>query len=215
MIRVVIADDHLLVRQGIRVLLEKSNEIEVIGEAATGEEAVAVCAELNPDVVLMDVSMPRMDGIQATRRLMNENHGVAVLALSMHSDAILVKQMLYEGAKGYVLKNAAVEELRLAIQAASHGHMYLSPNIASPIFESLRSTMLETTERPGGELTPREREVLQLIVEGHTNLMISDFLSISPKTVEKHRASIMQKLDVRDVASLVRTALKHKLVVID
>lgn len=212
MICVVIADDHLLVRQGICSLLEKSTDIKVVGEAATGFEAIDVCLALKPDVVLMDIAMPRMDGIQATRRVLAEKSAKSVLGLSMHADSILVKQMLCEGAKGYVVKNAAVEELRMAIHAANNGHMYLSPIVASPVFDALRPTLADTIDSTIRELTAREREVLQLIVEGHTNGSIADLLTISSKTVEKHRSSIMTKLDVNDLASLVRTAIKHNLV---
>lgn len=212
MIRVVIVDDHLLVRQGIRALLTKNRDIDIIGEASTGDEAVNICLELTPDVVLMDIAMPRMDGIQATRRLLAEKATKAVLALSMHSDTVLVQQMLHEGARGYVLKTAAVEELCLAIHAAYNGHMYLSPAVANPIFDALRSNLAAQNDVAVRELTMREREVLQLIVEGNTTNAIADTLSISPKTVEKHRSGVMQKLGVRDLASLVRIAIKHKLV---
>jgi DNA-binding NarL/FixJ family response regulator len=213
MIRVVVADDHHLVRQGICALLEKANGIEVIGEASNGLEAVELVEKLIPDVVVMDVSMPRLDGRQATERIKELKTAVAVIILSMHADPILVQQFIQRGVKGYLLKRSIADELPLAIRAASQGEIFLSPAISD-------SVMTLLTAPPAGSepentldlLTAREREVLQLIAEGHTNNSIAESLFISVKTVEKHRANVMAKLAVSDLPSLIRTAMKHGLI---
>ena len=216
MIRVIIADDHHLVRQGIRALLDDCDDIQVIGEAATGYEAVEMAAELEPNVVIMDISMPRMDGSQASERILALDKPIEVVVLSMHSDSILAQQLLREGVKGYLLKSSIAEELPMAIRAASHGQVYLSPAISDSVLTTLMSPQPgEIPESPSELLTPREREVLQLIAEGHTNNAIAEILTISVKTVEKHRASLMSKLNVHDLPSLMRTSIKHGLVFLD
>lgn len=213
MIRVVVADDHHLVRQGICALLEQAGDIQVVGEAATGLEAVAQVEALAPDVVVMDVSMPRLDGRQATERIRELNTAVAVVILSMHADAVLVQQFIQRGAKGYLLKRSISDELLLAVRAASRGEMFLSPTISDSVMTLLASPPADDeAESTADLLTPREREVLQLIAEGQTNNAIADTLTISVKTVEKHRANLMSKLDVRDLPSLIRTAIKHGLI---
>lgn len=216
MIRVVIADDHNLVRQGIRALLEKEDYIQVIGEAATGHEAISLVEFLKPDVVVMDIVMPRMDGAQATERILALDTPTAVIILSMHSDTILAQQLLRQGIKGYLLKDSIAEELPLAIRFASQGRVYLSPAISDSVLTNLMMPQPEEIpESLGDLLTPREREVLQLIAEGYTNSAIAEALTISVKTVEKHRANLMAKLDVHDLPTLIRVAIKQGLIFTD
>jgi len=214
MIRVIIADDHHLVRQGIKALLESCDDIEVIGEAATGHEAVELARKLDPHVVVMDIAMPRMDGSQASEQILDLGKPIEVVILSMHSDAILAQQLLRQGVKGYLLKNSIGEELPMAVRSASRGQLYLSPAISDSVVNKLMSPG-EIAESPSELLTPREREVLQLIAEGHTNSAIAELLTISVKTVEKHRASLMSKLDVHDLPSLMRVSIKHGLVFLE
>jgi DNA-binding NarL/FixJ family response regulator len=211
MIRVIIADDHHLVRQGIRALLEKANDIQVIAEAADGREAIELVERLAPDVLVMDIAMPRLDGIQATKQIQDLGLATQVVILSMYSDEALVRRVLRNGARGYLLKRSVSEELWLAIRAASRGEIYLSPPISKSVVDGLfRAEVKENSMFD--RLTPREREVLQLIAEGHTNKAIAQILKISVKTVEKHRANLMGALNVHDVAGLVRIAIDHGLV---
>ncbi len=216
MIRVVIADDHNLVRQGIRALLEKENYIQVIGEAGTGSEAIELAESLKPDVIVMDISMPRMDGAQATERILGLDTPTEVIILSMHSDTILAQQMLRQGVKGYLLKESIAEELPLAIRSASQGRVYLSPAISDSVLTTLLMPQPdEIPESVNDLLTSREREVLQLIAEGYTNSAIAETLTISVKTVEKHRANLMTKLDVHDLPTLIRVSIKHGLIFVE
>lgn len=213
MIRIVVADDHHLVRQGICALLEKADDIQVVGQAATGLEAVELVQTLSPDVVVMDVSMPRLDGRQATEQIRELNTAVAVIILSIHADPILVQQFIQRGVKGYLLKRSIADELLMAIRAACRGEIFLSPAISDAVKILLLSpTAREEPQSVVDLLTSREREVLQLIAEGHTNNGIAEVLTISVKTVEKHRANLMAKLDVSDLPSLIRTAMQHGLV---
>ena len=211
--RVIVADDHHLVRQGIRMLLERADDIEVVGEAEDGLEAVELAERLTPDVLVMDVSMPRMNGTQATERIRALHLATQVVILSMHADETIVRQALRRGAKGYVLKRAVGEELLLAVRAASQGDTYLSPPIAHSILGEFLTLSGESEESSAFErLTPRERQVLQLLAEGNTNRGIAQELVVSVKTVEKHRASLMSKLDIHDLAGLVRFAMNQGLV---
>jgi len=216
LIRVIIADDHHLVRQGIRALLEKSDGIQVIGEASDGQEAVDLVRKLTPDIVVMDISMPRLDGIQATEQIRALDEPTEVVILSMHSKANIVQQVLRNGAKGYLLKSSISEELLLAIQAASRGQVYLSPGISQTLLNNLWALEEEAGAGDMAKLlTPREHEVLQLISEGHTNNDIAELLTISVKTVEKHRANLMAKLEVNDLPGLMRAAIRHGLIFVD
>jgi DNA-binding NarL/FixJ family response regulator len=215
-IRVIVADDHHLVRQGIRALLEKEDGIEVVGEAADGQEAVELVERLAPDVLVMDVAMPRMSGNQAVGRVRALGAATQVVILSMYSDETLVRQALRNGARGYLLKRSVREELLLAIRAASRGEIYLSPAISRSIVADLLTLQTDADAlSPFERLTPREREVLQLIAEGHTNNAIAQVLQVSVKTVEKHRANLMSKLDVHDLAGLIRVAIKGGLIFLD
>lgn len=214
MIRVIVADDHHLVRQGIRALLEKAGDIQVIGEAGDGQEAVELVEQLSPDVLVLDVAMPRMDGIQATERIQALDTFTRVVILSMYSDKALVRRALQSGARGYLLKHSVTEELLLAIRAATRGEIYLSPEIS----KSMVADFLQTETEPPQQdlqLTTRELEVLQLVSEGHTNRSIGETLHVSVKTVEKHRANLMAKLEVNDLAGLIRVAIKRGLVILD
>ncbi|MCI0396324.1 MAG: response regulator transcription factor [Chloroflexi bacterium] len=215
-IRVVIADDHHLVRQGIRALLTSASNIEVIGEAANGQEVVELVEKVKPDVVVMDIAMPRMDGTQAAERILSQGTPTQIVILSMHSDSILAQQLLRQGVKGYLLKASIADELPLAIRAASQGQVYLSPAISDSVLTTLMMPQTgEIPESPADLLSPREREVLQLVAEGYTNNAIAEALTISVKTVEKHRANLMAKLDVHDLPSLIRQAIKHNLIFLD
>ncbi len=209
MIRVVVADDHELVRKGICALLNAAPDILVIGEASDGQEAVVLIEEAKPDVVIMDISMPRLDGIQATEKVSGKT---AVVMLSMHEDDMIVRRVLQIGARGFVLKRAVTEELLLAVRSAARGETFLSPGISQILINSYGRPQADSIF---DVLTRREREVLQLITEGHTNSEIAQILSISPKTVEKHRGSCMSKLKVNDLASLIRIAIKHRLIIIE
>lgn len=215
MIRVVIAEDHNLVRQGIRALLEQSGEVQVLGEAATGQEAINLTAEHAPDLVVMDLSMPRLDGAQAAERILDMNLPTQIIILSIHADTTMVQQLLRRGVKGYLLKDVVAEELLLAVRAVSQGKMFLSPTISETVMTMLLSPPDATAESASDLLTPREREVLQLVAEGHTNNGIAEMLSISAKTVEKHRANVMTKMEVNDLASLIREGIKQGLILLD
>jgi DNA-binding NarL/FixJ family response regulator len=215
-IRVIIADDHHLVRQGIRALLEKANDIQVVGEAADGREAVELVERLVPDVLVMDIAMPRLDGSQAIRQVRALGVATQVVMLSMYSDETLVRQALRNGARGYLLKRSVTEELLLAIRAAAQGEIYLSPAISGSVVAGYLELGTNADEsNPFKQLTPREREVLQLISEGHTNKAIAQILNVSAKTVEKHRANLMSKLKVNDLAALMRAAIRHGLIILN
>jgi DNA-binding NarL/FixJ family response regulator len=212
MIRVIIAEDHNLVRQGIRALLEQSGDVQVVAEAATGEEAIQLVEIHKPEVVVMDLSMPRLDGAQAAERILDMNLPTRIIILSMHADTTMVQQLLRRGVKGYLLKDAVTEELLLAVRSVSQGKMFLSPTISDTVMTMLLSPADASAERAADLLTPREREVLQLIAEGRTNNDMAAIMSISVKTVEKHRANVMSKLQVNDLASLIREAIKQGLI---
>ena len=211
-IRVLLVDDHTLVRSGIATLLMSSKDIQVVGEAEDGDEAIRKAGELMPDVVVIDLSMPKLSGIEATRILKRKHPGMQVLVLTMHENEEYVFQILKSGASGYVLKSAGKEELSAAIRAASKGEKFFSPRISQLMAEGY---MRRVGQESGGEhrpevpLTRRELEILSLVVRGLTNQQIADQLYISPRTVDTHRTNIMQKLDIHDVANLVRYAMDH------
>lgn len=212
-IRVLLADDHTLIRQGLRALLEREADIKVIGEARNGREAVHQVVALKPDVVVMDISMPRLNGFEATQRIAAESPGTRVVALSMHKEAHHVHALLRAGAKGYVPKDAPVSELLAAVRAVHAGGCYLHPRISGPVVNGY----LDGNKPPAGKagddtLTPREREVLQLVAEGHTNKIIATELRLSIKTVEAHRARIMTKLKIHNAAGLTRYAISRGII---
>src|ERR671923_1368757 len=213
MIRVLIAEDHLMVRAGIRALLEKSGDIHVMGEASNGQEAIEMTEQLKPDVLIMDIMMPRMNGIQAAANIREMKLPTHILLLSMYSDEGFVHQALQYGVKGYVLKSSVGDELLWAVRAVASGKTYLSSPISEIVVESAihPHSALQDGD-PLSNLSPREKEILQLIAEEHTSAEIGKILVISEKTVEKHRAKLMEKLNVRNLAGLVRLAVKYHLV---
>lgn len=214
MISVVIADDHHLVREGIRALLEKAGDMQVVAEAADGQQAVELAAALKPDVLVLDIGMPRLSGTQAAEKLRSLNLSTKTIFLSMYSDATIVRQALCCGAHGYLLKQSVTEELHLAVRAAVRGETYLSPVISQTVLEGYLKDPAQGPD-PLNSVTSREREVWQLIAEGNTNSEMAMKMNISEKTVEKHRASLMDKLDAHDVTALVRLAIKHDVVFLD
>jgi len=212
-IRVLIADDHTIVREGIRMILTAQPDIEVVGEAANGQEAIDLTRKLRPDVVVMDISMPGVSGINATKAIKAEMPEVNVLALTMHEDETSVFQLLKAGASGYVLKRGAASDLVNAVRAASKGEAVLYPSVAKAVVQDYlrRVEAGEERERWDG-LTQREREILKLIAEGYTNQEIAQKLYISVKTVQTHRAHILEKLGLHDRTELVRYAIRKGLI---
>jgi len=215
MIRVLLVEDHTMVRAGLRALLERAKDINVLGEASNGQEAIDMTVELKPDVLVMDIMMPRLNGIQAAEQIRGMKLPVNILLLSMYSDEGLVHQALQSGVKGYVLKTSVSEELLWAIRCVARGETYLSAMISSIVVESALHPRTLKNNDPLDDLSPREKEILQLIAEEHTSGDIGKILFISEKTVEKHRASLMEKLHVHNLAGLVRLAIKYGLVDMD
>ncbi|HMQ51890.1 MAG TPA: response regulator transcription factor [Anaerolineae bacterium] len=216
MIRVILADDHHLVRQGIRSLLEKVSDVEIIAEAENGQEALNLTRNLTPDVLVIDINMPRLNGIQAAEQIRSLGLASQIVILSMYSDETLVRQALQSGVRGYILKRSVMEELLLAVRAAYRGELFLSPSVSEFVLNDFvanraRSSGLSAFE----QLSSREREILKLIAEGHTNKSIAETMHLSAKTVEKHRASLMTKLEVDNLANLIRVAIKHGLIFLD
>ncbi len=215
MIRVVLADDHNLVRAGIRALLERLPGVEVVGEASDGREALALVTREKPDLALLDIGMPTLNGLEAAPRIARESPATRLVILSMHSDEKHVAQALRLGVAGYVLKDSCVDELPVLMRAVMRGETYLSPGISKQVVEALKGRMTEAeTETPAAAdlLTPRQREILQLIAEGKNTKEIAAALGLSTKTVETHRTQIGQRLHIRDVAGLVRYAIRTGLV---
>jgi DNA-binding NarL/FixJ family response regulator len=208
-VKVLLADDHAMMRDGLRAILEKAG-VDVVGEAANGREAVAEAKRLHPDVVVIDIAMPKLNGIDATRRLTAELPGIRVLALSMNADRRYVMAMLEAGAAGYLLKNAASNELLTALEAVTRGQTYLSPAIAEYVVD--RALRGESPSHPAARpLTTREREVLQLVAEGKSSKEIASLLQIAVATVETHRRQLMEKLELRSIADLTRYAIREGL----
>lgn len=213
-VRVLLADDHGLVRAGIRALLQELGEVEVIGEAADGRSAIEMVGQLHPDVVLMDISMKGLNGIEATSQMQKHHSDVRVVILSMHTTEEHVAQALRAGAAGYIVKDGATEELGTAIDTVMRGERYVSPGVSRNVVERLlRDASAEPN--PLSLLTPRQKEILQLIAEGRSTKEIAHVLNLSIKTVETHRAQLMQRLSIRDVPGLVRYALRAGLITND
>jgi DNA-binding NarL/FixJ family response regulator len=210
-VRIVVADDHALVREGIRRVLEEDPGFEVVAEAADGEETLALVAATAPDVVVLDISMPRLSGLDVTRRLRDEHPKVRTLILSMHDDTEYVLRAVRAGAAGYLLKDdAGPQLLRQAVRAVHAGDSFFSPAVASRLTDALRSDP-SASDDPFGSLTGRELEVLRLVAAGRSNKQIASELGISRRTVESHRESLMRKLGIRTVAGLTRFALEQGL----
>jgi len=209
-IRVLIVDDHAIVREGVRMILSAHPDIQVVGEAGSGEQAVAMAQTLHPNVVVMDISMPGMNGIEATQQIRQRTSDVNVLALTMHEDDHYVFQLLKAGAAGYVLKRAAATDLVDAVRASHRGEAFLYPSVVTDYLRRVEQG--EASRKPYDGLTGREREVLALIAEGHTNQEIAGRLFISIKTVQTHRAHIFEKLGLHDRTELVRYAIRVGLI---
>lgn len=209
--RTLLADDHTLVRAGLRKLLELIPEVEVVGEAADGLALLTLAAQLRPKLVLMDISMPGLNGLEATGRLVRADAEVRVIVLSMHQSEEYVRLALRHGAAGYLLKDAAPLELDLAVRAVLRGETYLSPSVSRGVVTDYVQR-LRAEERPGDVLTPRQREVLQLVAEGHSTKEIARRLELSIKTVDTHRTQLMKQLDIHEIAGLVRYAMRNGLI---
>jgi DNA-binding NarL/FixJ family response regulator len=209
-IRVILADDHTLLRAGIRALLEDLPDVEIVAEASDGLEAVAQAGAHRPDVLLMDIGMPLMNGLDAAGRVAQEWPEVKVLILSMHKDEAYVRRAFLAGAAGYLLKDSDTQELCLALRAVARGQTYLSPAASTHLVAGFRRLAGEAAG-PADGLTRRQREVLRLIAEGETTKAIARVLGISAKTVESHRAHLMERLGIHDVAGLVRFAIRNGL----
>ncbi len=210
-IRILIADDHQMLREGLRAILEKDENLEIVGEASDGRTAVEMARRLLPDVVAMDISMPDLNGVEATRQIKAEDPAVKVIALSRHSDKRYVHRMLAAGASGYVLKSGAYDELRRAVEAVSKGDNYLSARITGLVIDAHVRAVAEPHSSGWATLGPREREIVQLLAEGKTSPQIARGLHISTRTVESHRRNIMKKLDVHSIAELTKYAIREGL----
>lgn len=208
-IKVLLVEDHTIVREGLRTVLSKEEDMIVVGEAADGLEGIELARKLVPHIILMDVSLPNLNGVEATRRICKENPAVKVIALSMHSDERFIVEMLRSGASGYLLKDCASVELARAIRIVAEGRVYISPAVAGTIVEGL--TRQEPTSSAFGKLSSREREVVQLIAEGKSTKEMARHLGLSVKTIEAHRRNICQKLQIDSIAELTKYALRQGL----
>jgi two-component system response regulator NreC len=208
MIRVLLADDHAMVRKGFRLILEAQPDMEIAGEAGNGREAVELAEKLHPDIVVMDVAMPELNGIEATRRLASSSPHTRVLALSMHKDSVYVREILRAGARGYLLKDSIDTDLISAVRAVARGDGYISPGVSDAVLSDYRRHVTD----PLDLLTSREREVLQMIAESKTNKEIAVALNLSVYTIDAHRGKIMEKLNLHSTGELVRFAVRHGLI---
>ena len=216
MITVVIADDHHLVREGLRALLEKGDDIKVIGEAADGLQALELVQTLEPNVLVMDIAMPRMNGVQAVEQIHKLGKKTNIIILSMHSNETIVRRALQKGAKGYLLKDSFKEELLLAVQATNRGATYLSSAISEALLADVYNPEDSNEEiEPLIPLTNRESQLLQLISNGYTNAEMAELMHVSIKTIERHRQNLMTKLNAHNLVDLIRIAIKHGLILID
>ncbi|MFA6032741.1 MAG: response regulator transcription factor [Myxococcota bacterium] len=213
-IRILIADDHTMVRQGIRMMLLTQQDMEVIGEAANGREAVQKAEELDPDVVILDLSMPIMNGLEAARIIAKQNPRIGVLVLTMHLNEEYAFQVLSCGAKGYMIKESSAEEMIKAVRNVYRHETYIDSRISKEVIDAYikRANTSDSRGVPKDILTPREREVLKLIAEGRSNKEIAQLLDLSVKTVDVHRTNLMKKLNIHDVATLVKFAIKKGLI---
>lgn len=210
-VRILLADDHVIVRDGLRSLLEQQSDMHIVAEAADGLEAVRLTREHSPDVIIMDASMRTLNGIESTRRILAHLPGARVVCLSMHGESQFVSAMLEAGARGYLLKDCAADELVHAIRIVLDGQVYLSPGITQVVVDQLKVGRTGAAGSVFSVLTDREREVLQLIAEGHSTKEIGECLALSPKTVATHREHIIAKLGISSVAGLTRYAIQQGL----
>ncbi len=207
-IRILLADDHAVVRQGFKMILGAQSDMEIIGEAGNGRDAVELAENLRPDVIVMDVAMPELNGIEATRRLATSLPHTRVVALSMHKDSVYVREILRAGARGYLLKDSGAADLVSAVRAVASGEGYISPAVSSSVLDDYRRHVTN----PVDLLTSREREVLQMLAEGKTNKEIAGILNLSVYTVDAHRGRIMEKLNLHSINELVRFAVRNGLI---
>jgi DNA-binding NarL/FixJ family response regulator len=207
-IRILLADDHAVVRQGFKMILGAQSDMEIVGEAGNGREAVDLAEQLRPDVVVMDVAMPELNGIEATRRLFSSTPHARVIALSMHKDSVYVREILRAGARGYLLKDSGANDLVSAVRAVASGESYLSPAVSNAVLDDYRKHVTN----PIDLLSSREREVLQMLAEGKTNKEIATVLNLSVYTVDAHRGRIMEKLNLHSINELVRFAMRNGLI---
>lgn len=206
-IRILLADDHAILRKGVRMMIDSEPDLEVVGEAKTGREAIEEARNLKPDIVLMDVSMPELNGIEGTRRICEELSQTKVIGLSMHRDSVYVREILRAGARGYLLKDSEDDDLIRAIRAVARGEAFLSPAVSDAVLSDYRKHV----SNPVDLLTSREREVLTMIAEGKTNKEIANALNLSVYTIESHRGSVMEKLNLHNTGDIVRFALRNGL----
>jgi DNA-binding NarL/FixJ family response regulator len=222
-VRVVLADDHDILRQGLKMLLGLQTEVEVVGEARTGREAIELARELNPQVVVLDISMPDIDGLEACARIHEQTPATNILILTMHESEEYFLRALRAGAAGYLVKKAAPSDLHMAIVAVAQGGAFLYPGLAKTLIRAYTSTPLNPSSTGQGAqlaeelrvLSPRELEILKLVAEGYTNQEIADQLVLSIKTVQAHRANVMEKLGLANIAQLVRFAIRYGLLPLD
>jgi DNA-binding NarL/FixJ family response regulator len=209
MVRILLADDHAVVRRGLRALLEARQDFEVCAEASNGREAVELALHHKPDVAVLDISLPIMNGIEATRQIRKEAPGTEVMIFTLHDRESEIRDVLHAGARGYVLKSEADEQIVRAVESLARHHAYFSDHVSETLLDNFVEQAGASTNI---SLTAREREVVQLIAEGNSNKKIAHLLSISVKTVETHRSASMRKLDIHSTAELVRYAVRHRLV---
>ena len=214
-IRILLVDDHNIVRQGIRSLLEREPNFVVVGEAESGREAVRMVKAIEADIIIMDVSMPDLNGMEATRQITGDKQAPKILALSMHSDRRFVVGILEAGASGYLLKDCAYEEMTAAIKSVVNGFLYLSPSVAGAVIQDYVKHLHEAKGGARDLLSSREKEVLQLLTEGNSTKQIAERLILSVKTVETHRRQIMEKLEIHSVAELTKYALREGLTMLE
>jgi two-component system response regulator NreC len=214
-IKVLVADDHTILRQGIKALLDNQESIEVIGEAKDGREALAIIEETLPDVILMDIAMPGLNGLEATRRIKKKFPRMKVLVLTMYTNEEYIFQILNAGANGYLVKETAFQDLISAIKAVYKNEAFMSPSISKKVINSYIKKAQDDEEQTCEILTTREREILQLIAEGNSSKKIAELLFISPKTVETHRTHIMDKLNIHNRTGLIKYAIRKGMVDVD